>query len=97
MSPSATIEQLQTPQWEPIYHQELIFPSDQMTQKIFSPGEMPVKEQSQTNLGTDLQETMHYFGEDSDQMKARKKRNPFLYDFFPLDPIIPEEAQKTGL
>ena len=90
MSETLSVNQIQSSQWEPIYHQEILFPTDQMTQKIFSPGEISVKDLTKANQGTDDQENINYFDQSSKALEIRKKRNPFLYDFFPLEPLIPE-------
>lgn len=91
MSFAVTLDQLQSPSWEPIYHQEILFATDQMPQKIDSPGERTIADKTRANQGYDDQEKIHYFAAESEPLEIRKKSNPFLYDFFPLESIIPEK------
>ena len=88
------MSQLQSPQWKPIYHQEILFPSDQMVRNIFAPGELSIEDQKQARLGSEDQHKINYFEPNNEVLNLRKKRNPFLYDFFPIEELIPPKQKK---
>ncbi len=92
MSEALTTDQIANPHWTPVYHQELLFPTDMMTQNIHLPGKISIRDQSQVNKGSESQENLTYFSDTSKTMKLRKQRNPYLYDFAPYEPIFPTDT-----
>jgi hypothetical protein len=64
-----------------------------MVQYIFSPGELSVEDQKQSRYGSEDQQTINYFDPNNEVLNLRKKRNPFLYDFFPIEELIPPKQK----
>lgn len=70
---------LQSPNWTPIYSQEILFSEDQLKNNITHPKNVKLTDEKIARSGKLNSIDINYFDRENEAMKHLKKRFPFFY------------------
>ncbi|MHA1921006.1 MAG: hypothetical protein ACTSWX_14760 [Promethearchaeota archaeon] len=79
MSQASDMQQLQNPEWKPLYRQKLLMSEDLLVINIHKPNDSTLEKQIEGRSGIADQINFNYFDKKQEYLKQKKKRYPFFY------------------